>query len=137
MSQENVEIVRRVYDAVARHDSAVVYSLYDPEVEWDFSRHPIGDIMSRKRHHGHQGLRDWFREWRGSWETIDDELLELMDAGDDHVISVVRSHGTGRSSGMHVGLRHAALWTIREAKVLRVVWFGTREEALRAAGLQA
>jgi ketosteroid isomerase-like protein len=35
MSQENVEVVRRVYDAVARRDSAAVLDLYDPEVVLD------------------------------------------------------------------------------------------------------
>jgi ketosteroid isomerase-like protein len=38
MSEENVEIVRRVFDAVARDDSASVLALFDPEVEWDNSR---------------------------------------------------------------------------------------------------
>ena len=38
MSQENVELVRGIYDAVARRDSESVLALYDPEVEWDMSR---------------------------------------------------------------------------------------------------
>src|SRR5918992_184524 len=38
MSRENVEIVRRVYEAAARRDSATVLALYDPEVELDNSR---------------------------------------------------------------------------------------------------
>jgi ketosteroid isomerase-like protein len=37
MSQENVELVRRVYDAAARRDAATVLALYDPEVELDNS----------------------------------------------------------------------------------------------------
>ena len=39
MSWENVEIVvRRVYDAAARRDTATVRTLYDPETEWDMRR---------------------------------------------------------------------------------------------------
>jgi ketosteroid isomerase-like protein len=38
MSQANVEIVRRVYEAVARGDAETVYSLYDPDVTWDATR---------------------------------------------------------------------------------------------------
>lgn len=135
MSQEDVDIVRRVYEAAARGDSAAVYSLYHADVEWDFTRHPAGDMMSGKRHHGHQGLRAWFREWRDGWEAVVDELLDVIDAG-DHVVSVVSSRGRGRGSGMQVELQHAALWTVRQAKVVRVVWFGTAEEALREAGLR-
>nr|MBA2763288.1 hypothetical protein [Thermoleophilaceae bacterium] len=40
MSQENVEIVRQVYEAVARGDSAGVLALYDEEVELDATRLP-------------------------------------------------------------------------------------------------
>ena len=38
MSQENVEIVRRVYDAAAQRDSDAVLALYDPEVEVETTR---------------------------------------------------------------------------------------------------
>jgi ketosteroid isomerase-like protein len=38
MSQENVEVVRALFDAAARRDSATVLALYDPEVEWDNTR---------------------------------------------------------------------------------------------------
>ena len=35
-----------------------------------------------------------------------------------------------RSSGTN-----ASLWTIRDGKIVRVVWFGSRDAALDAAGL--
>src|SRR5512132_2193102 len=38
MSPENMEIVRRAYDAAARRDTATVRTLYDPEIEWDMRR---------------------------------------------------------------------------------------------------
>jgi hypothetical protein len=31
--------------------------------------------------------------------------------------------------------RNAGVWTVRGGKVVRVAWFSSREEALRAAGL--
>ena len=45
MSRENVELVRRVYEAAARRDSETVYDLYDPDVEWDMTRHPYGEMF--------------------------------------------------------------------------------------------
>jgi ketosteroid isomerase-like protein len=135
MSQENVEIVRKVYDAVARRDTDAVLTLYDPEVEWDFSRHPFRGLMGGDVSHGHEGLRRWFREWYEAWETLEDNLAELIDAG-DKVISVVTTRGRGRASGVEVELtRHAGVWTIRDGKIVRVVWFRTRADALKAAGL--
>ena len=35
MSAENVELVRRLYEAVASRDSETVLSIYHPNVEWD------------------------------------------------------------------------------------------------------
>jgi ketosteroid isomerase-like protein len=134
MSRENVELVRLVYEAVARHDAETVLSFYDPDVEWDFSRSPAGAAMGQHVYGGHEGLRQWGREWREAWESYEDDCAELIDGG-EYVISVVTSRGRGRVSGVEVDLTHYGVWTIREGKILRVVWFRTREEALEAAGL--
>ena len=135
MSQENVEIVRAVYDAAARRDSAGVLALYDRDVEWDASRIPEAALIGSRVAHGHDGLRRWFREWHQDWAILEYEHVDLIDAGKD-VISVVLQRSRGRASGAETTLRRAGVWTIREGKVARVVWFPSVEEALEAAGLQ-
>jgi hypothetical protein len=65
MSQENVEIVRRVYDAAARRDAETVLALYDSEVELDATR--IGLNLAFDVYHGHDGLRRLFAEWHEVW----------------------------------------------------------------------
>jgi hypothetical protein len=50
-------------------------------------------------------------------------------------VSVVTRQARGRGSGAEVKWSGALVWTIREGKVVRVVWFRTRAEALEAAGL--
>ena len=37
MSQENVETVRRIYDAYGRRDNATPFEVYALDVEWDIS----------------------------------------------------------------------------------------------------
>jgi ketosteroid isomerase-like protein len=136
VSQENVEIVRRVYDAVARADSASVLSAYDPDVEMAFTGSPLALLMERSVYRGHEGLRDLFRERREeAWGTIEDDCEELIDAGEGHVVTVVSTRGRGRRSDVPVALTHAAVWTIRDGKIVRVDWLGSREEALQAAGV--
>ena len=135
MSQENVEIVRSVYDAVARRDFGAVLALYDPDVEWDFSASPLGGALGGTIYHGHEGLRRWWREWREAWEDYEDTYDELIDAG-EHVISVTVSRGRGRTSGADIGYRQYGVWTIKAGKVTRVAWLRTREEALEAVGLR-
>ena len=135
MSQENVEIVRRVYDAGARGDTAAVLSAHDPELEWDISHAPARNLIAGSHnYYGHDGLRAFFREWYEAWENVEADYEEMIDGG-EKVISVETTRARGRRSGVEVELKHAAVWTIREGKVLRVVWFGTRAEALEAAGL--
>lgn len=133
MSRENVAVVGQVFDAVARRDKEAILALYDPEVEWDTSRGSLGEPLGGTLYRGHEGLRTVFRELYEAWEDYEDVLEELIDAGSDHVISVVTTRGRGRVSGVEVEQKHqAAIWTIRDRKVFRVVWFSTREEALEA-----
>ena len=135
MSQENVEVVRRVYEAAAGRDAETVLALYDPEVELDASAlgvAGIGDVGGVYR--GHEGLKSFFREWHEAWGNIKYDYEELIDAG-DQVVSVVTRHARGRASGVEVERPAALVWTLGEGKVLRLVWFLTREEALEAAGL--
>ena len=133
MSQENVEVVRRVYEAATRRDAATVLALYDPEVELDASA--LGLTASGGTvFHGHEGLRTLFREWHEAWGPIRYDYEELVDAG-DHVVSVVTRHARGRASGVDVERPFALLWTLEGGRVIRVVWFLDRADALGAAGL--
>jgi ketosteroid isomerase-like protein len=135
MSEENVEIVRRAYQAAAGRDASAAIALYGSEVEWDISRAPARDLLGEPHiYRGHDGLQRFFRAWYEAWEHVEPDLEELI-AADEHVISVETTRGRGRASGAEVELPHFAVWTIREGKIDRVVWFGTREEALEAAGL--
>jgi ketosteroid isomerase-like protein len=134
MSQENVEIVHRLFDAAARRDSATVRALYDPEVEWDNTRGPLRGLIERKVYRGYEGVRHWWREYREPLESLWNEVEDLIDAG-DQVVSVQTTHARGRASGVAVELAHATVWTVREGKIVRVALFTTRAEALEAVGL--
>jgi ketosteroid isomerase-like protein len=135
MSEENVEIVRRIYDAAADHESGAVLALYDPDVELDLSHAPYSELIGRRVYHGHDGLRAFFREWYGAWETLEPDVEELIDAG-ERVISVEITRGRGDTSGIAVELTQYGVWTIRAGKVVRAAWFGARAGALEAAGLR-
>jgi len=136
MSRENVEIVRAVYDAAASRDAATVLSLYDPEVVWDMSRHPYGEMWEGRVAYGHDGLRAWFRDWYDAFESFEHHCEELHDAG-EYVLSVGTDRGRGRGSGAEVVWKDiSGVWAIREGKVVRVDWFSTRKDALEAVGLR-
>ena len=135
MSQENVEVVRRVIAAERRRDTATIFALYDLDIEWDVSR--VGGPMAGHPGllRGHDGVRSWLRTWYEGFGNVSYEVEELIDAG-EHVLLVVNQHGRGRASGADVSLRLYGAWTVRNRKVVRVAWFLDRIEALRAVGLE-
>jgi ketosteroid isomerase-like protein len=134
MSNENVELVRRVYEAVARRDSGSVLDLYDPDFVSDISRLPEYALTGQTTIRGREELRSSWREWYEVWESFEDDCEELIDAG-EHVISVVTRRGRGRASGAETSKRVAGVWTIRNGRVVRTVWFPSVEEAFEDAGL--
>jgi ketosteroid isomerase-like protein len=132
MTEANVEIVRRVYDAAAGRDSEAVLELYEPDAEYNFEASPFREVMERPVYHGHDGLREMFRERSEFWQTVEDECSELITIG-DAVVSVVVSRGRGRASGAEVSRTHYGVWTFRNGRVARVLWMGSRAEALETA----
>jgi ketosteroid isomerase-like protein len=136
MSQQNVQIVREVFDREARRDMSVL-DAYNPEVEMDFSASPFADFMATSgRRQGVGEVQSTFRDWYEAFENVETDVDELIDAG-EHVIVVFTYRGRGRASGAEVEWQHmAGLWTFREGKVVRVAWLRTREDALEAAGLR-
>jgi ketosteroid isomerase-like protein len=133
MSEENVSVVRRVYDSLDDPDESV-RALWDPDVEFDVSRDVWGPLVGGGHYRGPEGVRTWMLDLYSAWDRMDLDCEELIDAGEDQVISVLRVHGWGRLSGIEVEYHPAGIWTLRDGKVVRVVWFANREDALEAAG---
>ena len=119
MSEENVEIVRQVYEASGTRDAGAVLAAYDPEVEWDVSRSPLGRLVGEKFYRGHDGLRRFFRAYHDAWEDVRYRCDELIDAG-EHVISVDVEQGRGQVSGAEVEWTQYAVWTIKSGKIARL-----------------
>jgi ketosteroid isomerase-like protein len=134
MSEENLDLIRRLYDAAARRDSESVFAAYAPDVEWDVSGSSMARLVGEGVYWGHEGLRRFFHAYHDAWENVEYRCAELIDAG-DQVISVDIEPARGRASGIEVELTQYAVWTIRDHRIARAVWFDTREEALQAAGL--
>jgi ketosteroid isomerase-like protein len=68
MSEENVELVRRLYDASERGDLTTVFSIFDEEVEWDMSRFDTTELTFKPLYRGHDGIREFWREWYFTWD---------------------------------------------------------------------
>jgi len=144
MSEENVEIVRRLLELFRNRDStadaefgerdvAAAIELFHPDFELDTNRAPMPDLRGRFR-----GLRDVMGIWRGwleAWDGLEfDE--ELTDAGDNVLAAIKRQTMRGKGSGVEVEFPpYWFVFTVRNGLVARQVVFLDEGEALEAAGL--
>jgi ketosteroid isomerase-like protein len=137
MSQENVEIVRRLYEADERGDWATVYSIFHEEIEWDMARSPFADLGLARIYRGHEGVRRFWRDWFATWGRVEFSYEEFIDAG-EKVLVVLRQQMRGKSSGIELSMDwYVQAWTIAEGKIIRMEFFPTRQEALETAGGEA
>ena len=71
MSQENVDLVRRLLDMFARRDHEGVFEFYDPDIEWDATAWKstavdtgVGGVAGLAGvYRGHEGVRTYWRRW--------------------------------------------------------------------------
>ena len=134
MSEENVEIIRRGYEHFAA-TGEVRPDLTDPEFVWDMST--FRGWPEQKTYAGLEGARQFLTEWTAAWEDWRVDLEELIDAGGDRVLAIVRQRGRSKSTGLSVEMHFAQLWTLRDGKQVRMEMYASPAEAQRATGLDA
>ena len=141
MSQENVEIVRRVTEAFGAGTRETdregmltkIAELWDPEIEMDASEVPVLDISGVYR--GADAVRQVWREWLAAWETTPFDY-ELVDAG-DRVVQLLDLQVRGRSTGIEMPFgKFAFVYTVRDGLIVRQKLYMDQSEALKAVGLE-
>lgn len=131
MSEESVEIVRRMYDAFHRGDGDGALVHFDPEVFVDASRRVDGGIG-----HGREELNAIVSRWLGAFDEWREEIDEIRDLG-NQVLVVATQRGRGKGSGVEVETRYALLYQVEGGKITSMSMYRDRAEALEAAGLKA
>jgi ketosteroid isomerase-like protein len=132
MSQENVEIVRRMYAGFNRGAHDAPMDLFSPDAELrDLQGAPDQPFTVR----GAEAMRELLANWMAAFDELSVEVAEYIDAG-DAVIAAAHWHGQGKASGLAVDHHQLDLLELREGKVVRAtLGYRTKAEALEAAGL--
>ena len=129
MSQENVDLAYRAFDAYNRRDLEAALALADDEVE---AIPRIGLMEGSYR--GHDGLRRWWEDLFGTYPDFAIEVIEIRDLGDLTLATLhVRGHGAGSDIPMD-----DAIWSVGRWSHGKCVWwrnFDTQADALAEAGL--
>jgi ketosteroid isomerase-like protein len=134
MSQENVELVRDAVVAYNRGDlDAFLDEYWADDIDY---RAAEGAPDDHGPIHGKAEMRAYMQDWFDTFDDLKVEPLEVIDAGPDQAVAVVRFGGRAKLSGVESDLTFAVVYTLRDGKVVRGREYWTRDEALEAAGLR-
>jgi ketosteroid isomerase-like protein len=130
MSQENVEIVRRIYEAWAQGDFRARIDDLDQHVVLvirpDFPE--FGVFL------GLDGVREYMRRFLDQWEQLTIQATNLRAVGGTVLAQIVQ-HGKGRASGIEGDNRYFQLLTFRSRKIVRMESIMDEAAALETLGL--
>ena len=136
MSQEEVEIVRRLYDEFLAEPERVmdpaILQFFDPAVE---IRQSASFFGTEGTFHGYDGLVRSAREVFETFRDLHFVPIRLIDA-DDHVVATVDAHGYGKHSDAEVHATVGHVWTLRGGRIVAWHIYMDPAEAFAAAGLQ-
>ena len=130
MSQENVEIVRAVYEAVDRGDLETANSYVHPEIEF----HTYVHAPEAGVYRGKEAVRKYNEGLFEQFESLRIEVEEIIDAG-DRVVVVSTQHAVPKGGQQEIEVHMAELWTIRDRLLVERHSYSTRAQAVEAAGL--
>ena len=134
MSQENVEVVRELYEAFNRGELDAYLWMLDPDFVWQGPQE-IPDLAGTYR--GAEGVRRYLSELMQVFNDYRMVPEEFIDAGGEQVLVLAREGGRGKGSGIAVQTNPTGhLWTVRDGRPARLESYWERTNALRAVGLE-
>ena len=141
MADENVALTRRLYEAIKSigrtGEEFIDLEQVAPEL-WDSLAPDIElrgrpDIPDQRTYRGREEVNDFWRMLQEVWAELHWEPLEFTDLGDVVVVET-RLVGVGRGSDLRIESDETDVFWFRDGKIAVLTGFGTKEEALEAAG---
>lgn len=131
MSQQNLEITRRVYELWnSSEPPEALLPFLAPDVEYV---NPLNAVEPGIRH-GHEGILTALASLDAAFDEARHEPEELIDLG-DRVLAWVTFRARATTGDLSYGQSEAQIWTFRDGLITRLEWFHDRAAALEAAGL--
>jgi uncharacterized protein len=119
MSQENVEVAKRTYEAFGRGDVPAVLANFDPNVEW----HAAEGLPWGGQHNGREAVAE--NVFGAVMAAVDGFALTIdrfLDSG-DYVVALGRYSGTGRNSDKPLDAAFAHVWELEDGKLKRFLHY--------------
>jgi ketosteroid isomerase-like protein len=132
MAQQNVEVVRAMYEAFARRDLATLVSHLDPAMNvYDRPVHPEASV--------YEGREGFLRFAQTDWAAFDDVTYEPQEfvAHGPYVVVPIKQRGRGKGSSLGVEESIVNVWKLRAGKCVELRNYSTIAEALEAVAASA
>jgi ketosteroid isomerase-like protein len=130
MSEENAEIVRRIYAGFVE-DAEAFRDLFAGDFAFD-ARDTGPDVGVVQ---GFDAMNAAVRTYFDSFDDFSVEIEEVVHTDEDRVIVAVLDEGRMRGSQAEVRNHRVHAWTFRDGRVIRFTTHLDRDQAFRAAGL--
>lgn len=130
--QENVAVVRAIYDAFAAGDIAAFAALLAPDMVWNEAENfPYAD---RNPYVGADAiLSGLFARIAAEWDGFAAVPEELLDAGDT-VVALGRYHGTCKATGRAIDAQMAHVWRVAGGRATAFQQYADTLAVARATG---
>ena len=132
MSQENVEIIRKMYEGFTRAGPEGMLEFMHPEIDHRAIEGAPDDIGVFS---GHDAMRRYYGQWVEMFDDFRAEVEELMEIG-DRVVAVLHVIARMKESEAEIDMRLGVVWTFRDGTAFSGREYATREQALEAVGLR-
>jgi ketosteroid isomerase-like protein len=129
MSQENVEVVTRIYEEL-NSSQALPSELFAPDCVTDLSQVSLDFRVL----HGVQASQNALAPYFAAFDDFH-VAADVLHADEHRVVTAIRDGGLIRGSSAEVWNRYFHAWTLRDGKVVRLSSHTDREEAFKAVGL--
>jgi ketosteroid isomerase-like protein len=133
MSQENVEFLVDYLQRGTDGGVDAVAEFWDPDITWRPAEGAIDDFGEM---HGPEAVRRYIQDWFDMFDDLAVIAEELVDAGDDRVVAVLRMTGRAKLSGIETEIRFSVVYTLRDGKIVHGREYMDKEQALQAVGLR-
>ena len=132
MSQENVEIVRRAWEAYYSGDFDALLDLVAEDVEV----HPDASVFPEATPFiGREEYRRFLTDIDSGWEGGVGGVINEAFAVGDRVVARGDWGGRGLASGIEIRSSLTGINTVRDGQIVKIEFFFDHAEALEAVGL--
>jgi ketosteroid isomerase-like protein len=128
MSDQNVELLRQGFEAVASGDFETWQAISRGRISPDFE---LRSVLLGRVFSGPRWAEEFQDEIRQAFDDFSLEVEELLDFG-ERVVAVVRVSGRGIGSGVPTAHQRAFVWTFDGSTATGAAQFASRAEALEA-----